>query len=259
MVFTNFVYGQNGYLSAALFAGGLLMLPRNSAIAGLLLVTLAYKPQLAFLVPLALLAGQNFKALAWWLAGLAGWILLSLMILGWASWQGFFEGIYYATNAIEAGAAKLPQMSTVSSAVLLAGGEPWLARVAQSVMMLLGAAVVVGVWRRREIPDDLKNAVLMVASILIAPHAFRYDLVLLIPALAWLCLAGLHTGWLPGEKIIYLIAISLSFFTTAVNELIHFTLDPIVIAIVLGYALYRCRLWAGGQEAQYSSARNIVR
>jgi len=59
----NFICGQNGFLSAALLGGGLLLLDRFPLVAGLLLGLLGFKPHLAFLVPVALLAGRHGKAL----------------------------------------------------------------------------------------------------------------------------------------------------------------------------------------------------
>jgi hypothetical protein len=61
--FINFICGQNGFLSAALLGGGLLLLDRFPLAAGLVLGLLCFKPHLALLVPVALLAGRHGKAL----------------------------------------------------------------------------------------------------------------------------------------------------------------------------------------------------
>ncbi|MBM4286055.1 MAG: DUF2029 domain-containing protein [Deltaproteobacteria bacterium] len=54
--FQNFFQGQNGFLSTALLGGGLLLLDRRPWLAGALLGLLTYKPHLAVLVPVVLLA-----------------------------------------------------------------------------------------------------------------------------------------------------------------------------------------------------------
>ena len=63
-VFVNAVGGQNGTWTAALFGGGLGLLDRRPIIAGSLLGLLIYKPQLGILIPIALLAGRRWQALA---------------------------------------------------------------------------------------------------------------------------------------------------------------------------------------------------
>ncbi len=56
-VLCNFIDGQNGFLSAALFGGTLLLLPRRPLLAGVLLGLLTYKPHLG----LAVSAGAGGK------------------------------------------------------------------------------------------------------------------------------------------------------------------------------------------------------
>ena len=62
-VFINLGHGQNGLLSAALFGGALLQLPRHPLLAGFLFGLLTYKPQLALVIPFALLAGGQWRLL----------------------------------------------------------------------------------------------------------------------------------------------------------------------------------------------------
>ena len=66
--------GQNTFLSLALFYGGMRLVDRAPAIAGILLGLLAYKPQLFLLIPVALLAARRWRVLAW-TAGIAGRML----------------------------------------------------------------------------------------------------------------------------------------------------------------------------------------
>src|SRR5450432_3552842 len=60
----NAIDGQNGALTASLFAGGLLLLAnRRPALAGILFGLLSYKPQVFLLIPLCLLAARQYRAL----------------------------------------------------------------------------------------------------------------------------------------------------------------------------------------------------
>ncbi|HLM11463.1 MAG TPA: glycosyltransferase 87 family protein, partial [Reyranella sp.] len=62
--------GQNTFLSLALLYGGLRLLERSPGAAGLLLGALSFKPQLWILVPVALVAARQWRALAWTLTTL---------------------------------------------------------------------------------------------------------------------------------------------------------------------------------------------
>ncbi|HEY0300097.1 MAG TPA: glycosyltransferase family 87 protein [Rhizomicrobium sp.] len=55
-VFVNLTHGHNGFLTAALFAGGLALLDKRPVAAGVLFGLLAYKPQFAVMIPLVLVA-----------------------------------------------------------------------------------------------------------------------------------------------------------------------------------------------------------
>src|SRR6185437_12401404 len=54
-VFVNLGHGQNGFISAALLGGALLLLESKPIVAGVLIGMLAYKPQFGILIPLVLL------------------------------------------------------------------------------------------------------------------------------------------------------------------------------------------------------------
>src|SRR5262249_58736086 len=56
--------GQNSFLTASLFGAGTLWIDRRPIVAGVCLGALCYKPHFALLVPLALLAGGHWRALA---------------------------------------------------------------------------------------------------------------------------------------------------------------------------------------------------
>ena len=53
------LHGHNGFLTALLLGGGLLLLERKPFVAGLLLGCLVYKPQFALVIPLMLLAAKQ--------------------------------------------------------------------------------------------------------------------------------------------------------------------------------------------------------
>lgn len=59
----NLIFSHNGYLSVVFLGSGLLLLDRAPWSGGALLGLMSYKPQLAVLIPIALVAGRRWKAL----------------------------------------------------------------------------------------------------------------------------------------------------------------------------------------------------
>src|SRR5690606_9608280 len=60
----NFGLGQNGFLTAALFGGALLLVDRRPVLAGVLFGLICYKPHFGLLIPVALAASGNWRAFA---------------------------------------------------------------------------------------------------------------------------------------------------------------------------------------------------
>ena len=63
-VYVNLAHGQNGFLSAALLGGSLLILDQRPKLAGVLIGLLAYKPQFGVLIPLVLIATGRWTVIA---------------------------------------------------------------------------------------------------------------------------------------------------------------------------------------------------
>jgi alpha-1,2-mannosyltransferase len=199
--------GQNTFLSVALFYGGLRLLDRSPAAAGILLGLLAYKPQIWVLVPLALLAARQWRALAWTAGTVAVLSLASLGIFGLDFWLAFLDA------AREAGSARVANimferiymhMTTLVAAARIVGLSPGIA----GAIQLTGAVVAVAaVWFafRRHRAGEARTAVLMTATFLVSPYTLNYDLLLLMPAAVALFRRGIALGFYPLERLLYLI------------------------------------------------------
>ena len=79
-VFVNVTHGHNGFITAALLGGALLVLDRRPLLAGALIGCLAYKPQFGLLVPLVLAATGRWRAIA-----AAAATVLAIAGLTWAA------------------------------------------------------------------------------------------------------------------------------------------------------------------------------
>jgi Glycosyltransferase family 87 len=80
VVFICLGHAHNGFLTAALFGGGLLLLDRRPFLAGLLFGCLIYKPQFALLIPPLLLVAWQWRAIAGAIASAAALTGLTLAI-----------------------------------------------------------------------------------------------------------------------------------------------------------------------------------
>ena len=85
--------GQNGCLSFAILGGGLCLMVQRPKVAGLLLGLLIYKPQLAVMLPVALIAGRAWQTLTSALLSALLVIVLSALLFGGDSWLAFFEAM----------------------------------------------------------------------------------------------------------------------------------------------------------------------
>ncbi len=235
--FQNLGFGQNGWLSALLLGGGLLLVDRFPLAAGAIFGLLTYKPHLAALIPVALVAAGRWRALAAMGLAAAAWSLASVLILGQEAWIGFLQNIPMAMQILETGSfALIHKMPTVFSGVILAGGGPAVARVLHGAVMLAATAAVAWVWRRGAAPA-VRNAVLVLGTLLFIPHSFIYDLALLALPLAWLGWEGSRGGWRPGEKVLLIIGFFTPLVAPSVALITHVQPAPLILGALMWLAL----------------------
>ena len=186
IVFWNFGWGQNGFLTAALFGAGTLLIDRKPMIAGLLLGAVCYKPHFGILIPVALAAGRHWRAFAAAAISVVCLTLLSLLVFGTETWLDFITAALASRATFEAGIIKLWAFVTPFGAVLLMGGTPGMAYALQ-IAATCGAIVFVGwVWWRG-LSLEVRAAALASATLIAVPLAIFYDLMLATIAAAWLC------------------------------------------------------------------------
>jgi hypothetical protein len=181
---SNFLYGQNGFLSAAFLGGGLILVDRYPFVGGSLLGLLSYKPQLAFLIPLALVAGRCWQALAGAITAAVGLALASLLLLGSSPWIAFFKNLPLAAGLMDR-AHLWGKMPTVFAAAQMAGASWEVAAVLQAVATAGVVLAVSWVWFRG-MPLSRRGSVLALGIILATPYAFAYDLTIIALPFAWL-------------------------------------------------------------------------
>lgn len=198
-VFVNLTHGHNGFLTAALFAGGLAHLNARPLLAGLLFGLLAYKPQFGVMIPLALAAGGYWRSFAAAAVTLVVLALAVTLLFSPDVWTAFLAGTSFTRRVIlEQGATGFEKIQTVFSQVRILGGPVALAYLAQVAVFIFCALMVVRAWRLR-LSFGVRGAVLCLATLLATPYALDYDLMLLAPALALMAVEGKAHGFRPYE------------------------------------------------------------
>jgi arabinofuranan 3-O-arabinosyltransferase len=185
-VLINAISGQNGAWTAALLGGGLSLLERRPGLAGVLFGLLIVKPQLAVLLPLALLAARQFRAFVF--AGITAAVvaLASVLLWGTEPWSGFFQHIAVMRHlTLEDGTGVWHRFVSVFVALRRLGVGIAAAYAVQAVVALIAAAVMAIAWYR-DIHPAAKNTLLVLATWLATPYVQDYDLVAGAFVVVWL-------------------------------------------------------------------------
>jgi Glycosyltransferase family 87 len=198
-VLSNFIVGQNGFLSAALLGGAVGFMQRRPMLAGCCLGLLSYKPHLGILFPFVLIASGRWRV--FWTAAAVAMLLqaASWAAFGTSVWLGFIQSVSIGSQAFLAeGQAGWNKLQSLFGVVRwLGGGEA----LAWSLQTGLIGVVVIGlcaIWRSR-VCFDLKAAALAAGALLATPYLYLYDLVALAVPMAFLFRLGLSAGLLRGE------------------------------------------------------------
>jgi alpha-1,2-mannosyltransferase len=194
-VLINLGHGQNGFLTAGLFGAALLALPSRQLLAGALFGLLAYKPQFALVIPIALLAAGQWRPII--AAGITVVALVSItsLLFGSDLWLAFAASTETSRKLLlEQGDVGFEKLQSVFAAVRMWGGGIPFAYTAQGIVSL---AVICGTaWTWSSACNrDLKSALLVVATLLASPHVLDYDLVVLAVAMAFSVRHGMKRGF----------------------------------------------------------------
>ena len=222
--------GQNTFLSVALFYGGLHLLARAPLSAGVLLGLLSYKPQIWVLVPLALLAARQWRALAAMALTVLVLILASAAVFGPAFWLAFVDAAREAAGprVVEEMFERIfMHMTTLLAAARIVGLPPTVSGLVQIAGALLAVAAVWLSFSRKG-QSDARIAVLATATFLVSPYTLNYDLLLLMPAAVAMFRLGIADGFRPMERLVLLMMWLIPTLGMILNRL-DLPLMPLVI------------------------------
>jgi arabinofuranan 3-O-arabinosyltransferase len=196
VVFTNTLVGQNGFLTASLIGGTLVLMPRSPVLSGVCLGLLSYKPQYGLLFPLVLIAASQWRVFV--TAGVVAAMLaaISWLAFGTESWQAFVHWMPMFNQAfLVEGRAPWGKMQSIFALTRYFDGPDAFAWTLQWIMSATVAIGLALVWRSRTVQYELKAAALAAGTLLVTPYLFLYDEMVLAVAVAFLVRAGLDDGF----------------------------------------------------------------
>lgn len=176
-----FASGQTGFLAAALLTAGLRLSRSNPVLSGIALGLLSYKPQLGLLVPVGLVAVGAWRAIGATVVTITCLGAAATWRFGWQVWTAWLAIMPHYDAFFVALHQTLPIQPTVLANLRLLGCPYMVAEAVQGAVALVVAVLVWRVHKRGS--DRIAQAALIVGTFLATPHAFVYDMPVLIAAL----------------------------------------------------------------------------
>lgn len=180
-----FVRGQISALVLACFTAAFLAFRADRAwLAGIALGALVFKPQFLIAIPLVLLLAGTWKSFAALLLSASAQLGLTWMYFGFAVMHAYFDTLRHVSNwigTVELSLAPIQMHSLRSFWTLLIPS----AEVAMGLYVLssiVAVALAAAVWKSSS-PLALRFSALTLAAVLVNPHLFVYDLLVLAPVL----------------------------------------------------------------------------
>jgi len=144
----NIGHGQNGFLTAALFGGALVVLDRRPLLPGTLFGLLAYKPQVGVMIPLVLAASGRWRPFAAAAATVVVLALAATVVFGPHVWQAFLASTRFTrVVALEQGDSGWYKIQSVFAWARMWGASVPLAYALQGATVVGVGAALVWLWR----------------------------------------------------------------------------------------------------------------
>jgi len=184
-------FGQNGLITGALVLAGLGLRDRRPWLAGIFIGLLTIKPQLGLLIPFLLIIQQNWKTLASAAVTTVILIVASAIVFGWQSWSTYFTVIApYQTDIMTDGKgifiAMMPTAFMAARSVEASVATSAMVHVIFAVLGLTMALVTMWV-TRHDRDRSGASAVTILATFVVVPYIFNYDMPAVVGAvLIWM-------------------------------------------------------------------------
>ena len=250
--------GQNGFFTAALLCGGLVLLPTRKVAAGVLFGMLSFKPHLAAPVIVALAVWKEWRALAGAGISVLALISISTAAFGPDIWPAFLAGASKHAETHAALAIGTLKGQSVADMFAPAVG------VQSALAFQIASALVSNVISWKRPPGDTRAAAIICSTLLSTPYSYLYDLTALTGAGAFLLRS--RASWAD------IAVVATALLLPPIWFLIWAPVGPLVALMLLGLACMQGRampllrerpasgerLGADDREDPHEQARNHI-
>lgn len=226
-------FGQNTLYLTALYLLLMSLSARHAIPAGMALGLAAFKPHLGVLAPLMLLLRRQFAVFAVATLTLIALIALSWLRYGEIAWLAYRDVFMAPIDRL----AAFDNVSGSQMVSLYAGlrqlGLDFLP--AATGQGLLAFVALVCLWRlcRKAHEAWLPVAALATAALLVMPHLYSYDLVLMLVPLLALVRWCQRYGWSTADICIFIAAYAVPGFASALHYQLNVPVMPALLLILL--------------------------
>lgn len=182
-VLANFLIGQNGLLTTSIMAAGLRLVDRKPFAGGAVLGMMVIKPQLALVLPFAMLAGRRWAAIAGAMLSASVLLVLAWLAFGWKSYVGFVNMLPVFSHFLEQSQWPWGELASVFACLRFVGVQQTPAFAAQWVVAATAVAFVCRAWW---LGLEERAPMTAAATLLVPPYLLTYDAVLLVIPMIWL-------------------------------------------------------------------------
>jgi hypothetical protein len=207
-LFHFFVRGQLSALVLTCFTAAFLAFRSDRMwLAGVALGFLVFKPQFLVAIPLVLLLAHAWKAFAGLVAAAGAQLAVTTMYFGPTVMRAYFDALWHVSRWIGSSELRLApiQMHSLRSFWSLLIPWPEVALALYVLSSVAAIALAAATWKSSA-PLALRFSALTLAAILVNPHLFVYDLLVLAPALLLLVDWTLTNAQHPSSAALRLLA-----------------------------------------------------
>jgi len=238
-VLMNLHWGQNGFLTVALFGLAIYCLEKRPMVAGMMFAILCFKPHFALVAFIVLLISKQWKVFFSAISFFIGLVILSVGFFGFDIWIVYIktqlgtpsiilESIWESTAAIQ------PSVYSSLKVIGLPGNFASVLQLIISICMLL---IILWTWRNIS-SISMRGTMLVLGTLLCTPYFAQYDLILLILPLIWYLNDCKLNGWLKGDLGIITILWLTPLINLPIVHLTHIQIAPITLIIA---TIFTCR------------------
>lgn len=232
----NVAFGQSGFLSATLVIAGIRLADSKPILSGILIGLLSYKPQLGLLIPIALASAGFWAAFAAACTTVFVMAIATTVAFGWTVWTAWAATLSTTFGTLnELNSPMIKFMPTIFDNLQMAGLPLNLAMYVQIIAAIIVAFLVSRCFRRN--PGRLATAALLVGTFLATPHAFVYDMPMVVAAMALFLEQRLRTSSNFSTVEVVILLIALMFPVIYLIAPLHFNLPISSGALILLFGL----------------------